>query len=161
MFRVVTIGGYGFTEERFGEALETEGVDTFVDIRQRRGVRGATYSFLNSRRLQRLLAGRSIRYVHLRDLAPTSEIRAIQQTNDARSNTSKKQRSSLSHDFRSKYEATILGEFSAASFLNVVGESANTVALFCVETLPSACHRSLVASWLSDSMGVTVKHVVP
>ena len=37
---IVTIGVYGFTEVDFFHALRQAGVDTFVDIRGRRGVRG-------------------------------------------------------------------------------------------------------------------------
>ncbi len=46
--RIVTIGGYGFTEDAFINALKGAGVDAFVDIRQRRGMRGSKYAFLNS-----------------------------------------------------------------------------------------------------------------
>ena len=45
--RVVTIGAYGFSADRFFAALREAGVDTFLDIRQRRGVRGAEYAFAN------------------------------------------------------------------------------------------------------------------
>ena len=54
--KLITIGVYGFDEESFFQALLAAGVDVFCDIRQRRGVRGATYAFANSQRLQRRLA---------------------------------------------------------------------------------------------------------
>ena len=57
--------------------------DLFVDVRQRRGVRGSKYAFLNSTRLQERLGALGIRYLHLKELAPTAEIRAIQKAKDA------------------------------------------------------------------------------
>ena len=69
--KIVTIGVFGFSEEAFFHALQTAQVDTFCDIRQRRGVRGATYAFCNSKRLQTRLAELGIRYLHRKDLAPT------------------------------------------------------------------------------------------
>ena len=54
--RILTIGVYGYSEEAFFQALQVAGVDAFCDIRSRRGVRGATYAFANSKRLQARLA---------------------------------------------------------------------------------------------------------
>ena len=54
--KFVTIGVYGSDEATFFEALQRAGVDTFCDIRWRRGVRGAKYAFANSARLQKRLA---------------------------------------------------------------------------------------------------------
>ncbi|MFN2179799.1 MAG: hypothetical protein ACK2UV_09955, partial [Candidatus Promineifilaceae bacterium] len=53
---IVTIGVYGFDETTFFQALKDAGVDTFCDIRRRRGVRGSRYAFANSKRLQKRLA---------------------------------------------------------------------------------------------------------
>ena len=61
--KIVTIGVYGFDEAGFFEALRKAEVDTFCDIRSRRGVRGATYAFANSMRLQARLASLGIRYI--------------------------------------------------------------------------------------------------
>ncbi|HEX9735328.1 MAG TPA: DUF488 family protein [Thermoanaerobaculia bacterium] len=69
--RIVTIGVYGFDEEGFFLALTNAGVDTFCDVRRRRGLRGSTYAFANSRRLQDRLATVGIRYVHVKELAPS------------------------------------------------------------------------------------------
>ena len=99
--RLATIGAYGFSEGRFFDALQRAGVDTFVDIRQRRGVRGSEYAFVNSTRLQNKLAEIGIRYVHELDLAPTAEIRQVQRDADASSATSKRDRSRLSPEFAS------------------------------------------------------------
>ena len=47
----VTIGVYGFDESSFFQTLQNAGVDTFCDLRARRGVRGAAYAFANGERL--------------------------------------------------------------------------------------------------------------
>lgn len=44
MGRLVTVGVYGFTAERFLTALEQAKVDVLLDVRQRRGVRGSEYA---------------------------------------------------------------------------------------------------------------------
>lgn len=47
-----TIGLYNSSDEAFFGKLKENKIDTFCDIRQRRGVRGAKYSFVNSKKLQ-------------------------------------------------------------------------------------------------------------
>ena len=76
--KLVTIGVYGFSEAVFFNALQQAGVDTFCDLRWRRGVRGAEYAFANRARLQQRLAALGIRYLHLRELAPTPALRQRQ-----------------------------------------------------------------------------------
>src|SRR5512135_2099011 len=66
----VTIGAHGWNEAAFFQALVAAGVDTFCDVRQRRGMRGHDYAFANSQRLQAKLGDLGIGYVHRRDLAP-------------------------------------------------------------------------------------------
>ena len=61
--RLATVGVYGFTAETYLAALEAAGVTKVLDIRQRRGVRGARYAWANAQRLQRLLAGARIAYI--------------------------------------------------------------------------------------------------
>ena len=73
-----TIGVYNSTEQEYFEKLIENRIDTFCDIRQRRGVRGAKYAFVNSKRLQAKLNELDIKYGHIIDLAPTSEIRNLQ-----------------------------------------------------------------------------------
>ncbi len=161
MFRVVTIGGYGFTEETFLDALRAAGVDTFVDVRQRRGMRGSRYAFLNSRRLQEMLAREGIRYLHLKRLAPTDEVRRIQKDEDSRLGQAKRARSVLSPAFVAAYRDLVLARQDPRAFAEEIGPGAKTVALFCVEKEPAACHRSLVAEWLARHLGVEVEHVKP
>ena len=50
-----TIGVYGSTEQSFFTKLKENGIDTFCDIRQRRGVRGKKYAYVNSTYLQNKL----------------------------------------------------------------------------------------------------------
>ena len=76
--QLFTIGAYGWSAERFSEALTSRGIDTFCDIRARRGVRGSEFAFVNSTRLQEQLSKRGIRYVHRLDVAPSNELRSIQ-----------------------------------------------------------------------------------
>ncbi len=74
--KIVTIGVYGFDQESFFQALLDAKVDTFCDIRMRRGMRGSKYAFVNSSSLQKRLGELDIQYLHLKDLAPDHEIRA-------------------------------------------------------------------------------------
>jgi uncharacterized protein (DUF488 family) len=48
---VATIGVYGWTLERFLDALHETDVGLLVDVRQRRGVRGREYAWANAGRL--------------------------------------------------------------------------------------------------------------
>ena len=49
---VLTTGVYGFTEDSYFRTLVDAGVDSFCDIRIRRGMRGSTYAFVNAKRLE-------------------------------------------------------------------------------------------------------------
>ena len=72
--KIVTIGVYGYGEETFFQSLREAGVDAFCDIRNRRGVRGATYAFANSKRLQNRLLKLEIQYHHLPELVRKDKI---------------------------------------------------------------------------------------
>jgi uncharacterized protein (DUF488 family) len=159
--RVVTIGAYGFDEDRFFEALRRASVDVFCDLRMRRGMRGSSYAFANSERLQQRLAEMGIRYVHRKDLAPDADVRAQQAAADQESGTGKRSRTSLSPEFRQAYEVTRMRDFDAEAFLREIGPNARTVALFCVEREPDACHRSLVAHHIERELGVHIDHLRP
>jgi uncharacterized protein (DUF488 family) len=159
--RIVTIGGYGFTEEGFVRALRNGGVDVFVDVRQRRGMRGSKYAFLNSSRLQKLLASIGIRYVHALELAPTTSVRDAQKQEDLKSGTAQRDRMQVSPAFVKKYRSEILATFDAEHFSSTLNR-ANVVALFCVEGNPAACHRSLAANHLAQVFGCgPVEHLTP
>lgn len=102
--RLFTIGGYGFSKDSFLAALKRAGVDTFVDVRQRRGMRGSAYSFLNRVRLEEALVASGVRYVHAPALAPTTEIRDAQKARDAALGQAKRDRTRLAPDFVAAYE---------------------------------------------------------
>jgi uncharacterized protein (DUF488 family) len=157
--RVVTIGVYGFSEERFFGALRQAGVDTFCDIRARRGLRGGLYAFANSARLQKRLGEMGIRYLHLKELAPSAEVREAQDKADKASQVGKRKREALSPVFVEAYRRERLAGYDSREFLERVGPDARVVALFCVEGQPQACHRSLVAEKLAEELGVEVEHV--
>ena len=70
--RIATIGVYCFTAATFIDTLERADVTLLIDVRQRRGVRGAQFAWANSRRLQASLAAAEIAYSHHVELAPTT-----------------------------------------------------------------------------------------
>jgi hypothetical protein len=158
---LVTIGVYGFTESTFFSSLIAAGVDTFCDIRQRRGVRGSLYSFANSSRLQQKLKDLGISYLYWKELAPTDEIRAIQKAYDTNAGVRKQQREELSEGFVSAYEAICLATFEPDAFIEKLGSQAKVIALFCVERKARACHRFLVANKISKAFGIEARHVEP
>lgn len=159
--QLITIGVYGFTEPAFFGALQQAGVDTFCDIRWRRGVRGAEYAFANSGRLQRRLAGLGIRYLHFRVLAPSPALRRRQSETDDALGVGKRKRAVLGETFVAGYQEENLRAFDGRAFLARLGEAARVVALFCVEREPAACHRSLLAARLERDLGLAVTHLTP
>jgi uncharacterized protein (DUF488 family) len=158
---IVTIGVYGYDEAGFFASLQRAGVDILVDIRRRRGVRGADYAFVNSQRLQARLAELGIRYLHRLDLAPGPETRSQQQAADKASKTAKRQRAVLDPAFAVAYRQERLAAFDSQQFLDGLGPEARVVALFCVEREPAACHRSLLAEHLARDLGIAVRHLLP
>ena len=71
--KIFTIGVYASTELLFFKKLAENKIDTFCDIRQRRGVRGREYAFVNSTYLQQKLKVTGIQYTHILSLAPTTK----------------------------------------------------------------------------------------
>ena len=159
--KVVTIGVYGFDEAGFFRALQDAKVDTFCDIRERRGVRGATYAFVNKRRLQVRLADLGISYLYRKDLAPSQAVRAKQVEADKATKTAKRRRMELGPVFIEGYRYECLRHFHPQSLLDDLKADARVVALFCVEQEPAACHRSLVADKLAREMYFKVEHILP
>lgn len=156
---IVTIGVYGFDEQSFFQALQRARIDTLCDIRARRGVRGSEYTFANSERLQQKLAGLNIRYIHLKQLAPSDEIRQMQAEEDRRAKVARRKRARLGEAFQEAYKQDILKNLDAEDVLRQMGEGAERIALLCVEREPEACHRSLLAAWLRERLGVPVEHI--
>lgn len=154
-----TIGVYNSTEQEYFSKLTENKIDTFCDIRQRRGVRGAKYSFVNSNHLQEKLSELDIKYGHIIDLAPTSEIRDLQKEADSQLGELKRNRNKLGKVFTIAYKNNILEKFDFDSFidkLDAVG--ASRIVLFCVEEKPDACHRSIVSDKL-EQFGYKITHL--
>ncbi|WP_375579772.1 DUF488 domain-containing protein [Marivirga tractuosa] len=154
-----TIGVYNSTEHEYFNKLTENRIDTFCDIRQRRGVRGAKYAYVNSNRLQEKLNDLDIKYGHVIDLAPTKEIRELQKEADAQQGELKRDRNKLGKVFTIAYKNRILSNFDFATFIDKLDEvGANRVVLFCVEEKPQACHRSIVTDKLEE-LGYKTTHL--
>lgn len=155
-----TIGVYNSTEKEFFDKLSKNNIDTFCDIRQRRGVRGAKYSFVNSNRLQQKLSDLGINYGYVSELAPTSEIRNLQKEIDSQKGELKNERQELGKVFVIEYKNKILKNFDFDNFFeNLDKISANKIALFCVEETAQACHRSIVGEKLMNDFNFKITHL--
>lgn len=155
-----TIGVYNSSETEFFNKLTKNNIDTFCDIRQRRGVRGAKYSFVNSNRLQQKLSSLEINYGYIPDLAPTTEIRELQKRVDLEKGELKRERQALGQVFILEYKNKILRNFDFDTFFEKLSKiGANRIALFCVEEHPEACHRSIVAEKLTAIYDYTITHL--
>lgn len=159
MASIATIGVYGFEYDSFLEALAGGGIDLVLDVRQRRGVRGSEYAWANSRRLQAALAEAGIGYSHLKELAPTTELRQLQYREDARLGEGKRSRTALAPEYARLYTEQILDRVDLEPIVRWIG--ASSAALLCVERDPEACHRSLIAARLERDRGFEVKHLRP
>lgn len=159
--KLITIGVYGFDKDSFFQALLDAQVDTFCDIRLRRGMRGAEYAFVNSTCLQQELQQLSIRYIHMKDLAPSQNIRNQQKIDDKLHKQAKRTRKTLEQTFIAAYETECLSTFDPADFIQRVGPGANVISLFCVERDPQACHRSLAAKKIAHDLNIAVEHITP
>jgi len=141
-------------------ALRTADVHVLIDVRQRRGVRGSEYAWANAARLQAALAEVGIDYVHLKELAPTTDLRQLQYAEDAREGVGKRSRTRLAPAYVERYTREILGQADLGALVEELpAEGAS--ALMCVERDPEACHRSLVADQLAAEYGCTITHLRP
>jgi uncharacterized protein (DUF488 family) len=156
--QIVTIGVYGSSGEGFLAALRAAGVGLLLDVRQRRGVRGAEYAWANSRRLQAALADAGIAYEHRAELAPTTELRRLQYAEDARQGVGKRSRAQLAPAYAERYTREILDGVDLGALVAELPQDTAT-ALFCVERDPEACHRSLIAARLAAEHGLPVEHL--
>ena len=162
MERIFTIGVYGLDADRFITLLREHGVDAVIDVRLRRGMRGSTYAWANSRRLQSALATAGIGYAHARQLAPTREVREVQREVDRREGSGKRARLVLSPPFSDAYLQVILEKADPVETGSWLAHQGESPALFCVERAPQACHRSLIAEWLWREGEVSqVVHIEP
>jgi uncharacterized protein (DUF488 family) len=157
---MATIGVYGFDDESFLRRLRQADVRLLLDLRQRRGVRGPEYAWANSARLQRALAAAGIRYRHVKELAPTTELRQLQYREDDRQGVGKRDRVALAPEYAERYTREILDPFDLGALVaELRGDP--VAALFCVERDPEACHRSLVAERLRAEYGLPVTDLRP
>lgn len=156
----LTTGVYGTTEDSFFQKLVHFEVEMFCDIRQRRGVRGSKYSYVNSNKLQAKLNELNIQYLHEKKLAPTKEIRNSQIEVDKQMGILKRQRTSLGKVFSEIYQRQILDSFDFQEFIeHLKSKGVNRILLFCVEEKPTACHRSLVAQKLLQDFNLKITHI--
>ncbi|MGN6663014.1 MAG: DUF488 domain-containing protein [Solirubrobacterales bacterium] len=154
-----TIGVYGFDRESFLAALEEAGVELLLDVRQRRGVRGSEYAWANAQRLQAALADAGIAYTHLKELAPTTEMREAQYRWDEEHGVGKRNRTALAPVYVERYTEEILDQVDLDPIVRWIGEK--PAALLCVERDAEACHRSLIAARLRDELGFEIAHLRP
>jgi uncharacterized protein (DUF488 family) len=157
--RLFTIGVYGKTETYFFDQLREARIQTFCDIRRRRGVRGSQYAFVNSTYLQHALASRGIRYKYFQQLSPSNELRKAQRESDAGQHILKRDRQQLGEDFKRGYLREVLDHFDSRGFAEAFEPDASRVVVFCVEANPAACHRSLLADRLARDLGLAVEHL--
>lgn len=156
---IATIGVYGFDRESFLATLTEAGIEFVLDVRQRRGVRGSEYAWANARRLQAALAETGIGYSHLKELAPTTELRQLQYREDARRGEGKRSRTVLAPAYVEGYTGQVLDPADLGPIVAWIGDGA--AALLCVERDPEACHRSLIAARLHEDWGFEVLHLRP
>ena len=160
MRTIATVGVYESSLDDFLETLQRYQVALLLDVRQRRGVRGREYAWANSLRLQAALAQAGIQYRHLRELAPTTELRQLQYREDERRRVGKRSRVELAEEYRRRYLHEVLDQVDLGAILGSLPEDA-TSALLCVERDARACHRSLIAARLQDQYGVPTINLVP
>jgi uncharacterized protein (DUF488 family) len=157
---VATVGVYGWSLDAWLDALRAANVQLVVDVRQRRGVRGSEYSWANAQRLEATLAEAGIAYKHLKELAPTTELRQLQYAEDDRLGVGKRSRIGLAPVYVERYTREILGLVDLRPIVERLPAEGASV-LMCVERDPEACHRSLVAERLASEFGFTVTHLRP
>lgn len=151
MTKIFTIGVYNSTEDSFFTKLKNNNIDLFCDIRQRRGVRGSQYKYVNSNYLQQKLEELGIKYKYIKELAPTNEIRQKQKEVDKYNGENKKQRLVLGSVFTFEYNRQILNQYDISSLIKELeNNNIKNVVFFCVEEHASACHRSLVAKKIAE-----------
>jgi uncharacterized protein (DUF488 family) len=159
MSTIATIGVYGFDRDAFLAALAAAEVKLLLDVRQRRGVRGSEYAWANAARLQAALEEAGVGYTHIKELAPTTELREAQYREDERLGEGKRSRTRLAPEYVRRYTEEILDPAPLARVVEWIGDA--KAALLCVERDPEACHRSLVAARLSSQWGFVVEDLVP
>jgi uncharacterized protein (DUF488 family) len=157
MKRICTIGVYGADLDSFLATLREAKVDLVLDVRQRRGVRGAEYAWANAKRLEAALRESGIVYQHLPELAPTTSMREAQYEADAERGEGKRSRTVLSPTYVERYTAEVLEPADLEPLVRFIGRS--TAALLCVERDAAACHRSLIAARIAREYGARIENL--
>lgn len=147
---VTATGVYGNSENEFFQKLLDEQITLFIDVRQRRGMRGSQYSFANSTYLQNKLKNLGIQYIHIKELAPTTFIRNEQKNQDTLLKTTKSKRDYLGDRFIELYTKNILDAFDFQYFINKY--DTEKIVFFCVEKECKACHRSLIVDKMKKEL---------
>ena len=155
-----TLGVFGLSSDAFFEKITSNKIDTFIDIRARRAVRGSEYVFVNSNRLQLKLKELGINYIHIPELSPGEEIRAIQNEFDKASNTTIRHRVKLDARFVDVFKKEVLAKYNFSDLFDELNKLNSKRALFfCVESEARACHRSIVTDKLEADYAVKVVHL--
>jgi uncharacterized protein (DUF488 family) len=157
--RICTIGVYGADLESFLATLGEAKVDLLLDVRQRRGVRGAQYAWANAKHLEAEMREAGIVYQHLPELAPTTSMREAQYEADAEKGEGKRSRTVLSPAYVERYTEEILDPADLGPLIGFIGRS--TAALLCVERDAAACHRSLIAARIARETGARIENLRP
>ena len=122
-------------------------------------MRGAKYTFVNSKNLQTRLNQIGIRYLHSAGLAPPPEMRWVQKQADLEEKKQKRERAHLANEFVTAYKNQILNQFDFPLFINNLKKAgAEKIVFFCVEEHHDACHRSLVANEI-EKLDYKIKHL--
>lgn len=157
---LATIGVYDFDLSGFLAVLARAQIRLLIDVRQRRGVRGAQYAWANESRLRLSLHKAGIGYLHRRDLAPTTELRELQYAEDLREGVGKRSRRELAGAYVAGYTCEILDRADLDSLRREI-EARGPAALLCVEGDPEACHRSLIARRMRARFGMQISDLLP
>lgn len=154
---IYTLGVFNRSEAEFFDVLLSAEIDTFVDIRQRRAVRGSKYSFVNATALQTKLHDLGIHYVHVKELAPSAKLRELQKEADRQRFVKNTNREKMLPAFIEGYKKQNLKDLK--TLLQKIPSDAKRICFFCVEEKPSACHRSLAANFFARKLQIPVTHL--
>ncbi len=151
---------YGFEAGAFFSALRNAHITLLVDVRQRRGVRGSQYAFANASALTAQLRRDGIPYRSEPRLAPTDEVRAVQHRADLDAGIAKRNRDMLAPAFVRAYEELVMSRYGDDNLNALLAVAGERPCFLCVERLPSACHRGLISSWISNRTGASVTNLM-
>jgi len=145
-FVVWTVGHSTRSAEEFGRLLQSQEIETLVDVRSFPGSR--RYPQFNKESLSEFLSELGIKYVHAPALGGRRRSRPDSH-NTAWQNAS----------FRAYADHMETEEFEkgVASLLKLLSQDRTTI--MCAESLWWRCHRSLIADYLK-AKGIVVTHIL-